>query len=104
MAAFEAYLMVEFDCKTGLPIGIDCYSEHEDEITMIGNEYVRIASVKLRVQSPDAAFGGCGAVYDMLLDQLHRGTYDACKITYKDQVWTVEELRRSKNRSKVSFN
>ena len=91
MEYFEAFLMVEFDCKTNLPVSIACYSENEDEITMIGNEYVQIASLKFEVQTPNADFDGLEFLCNTLEDQLHKGVYNACRLEYKTKAWTVEQ-------------
>jgi hypothetical protein len=79
--------MVGFDCKTKLPESIHVYGESENEITMIGNEYICIASMDWNV---------CGAdlLYRILETQLKQGVYDACSFTYAGKEWTVMECKR----------
>jgi hypothetical protein len=91
---YEAFLMIEFDCKTKLPLTIMAYGEHENKITMIGNEYVRIASLKLKVQNPESEFAGMEFVCTILEQHLKNGMFNQCKVKYNDNIWTVEECVR----------
>ncbi len=89
----NAYLMVEFDTKTQLPVSIDIYSESEHEITMIGNEYVKIASMKWHVADQKRKHHH-GTLFDILQKQYDDHIYDECVITYKCKNWTVLDCKK----------
>jgi len=88
----DAYLMIEFNCNTGFPVSIDCYSESEDEITMIGNEYIRISDITWRVHNCVDSLD-FGPLFDFLMAQLRMGTFDTYEFFYKHKCWTVAECR-----------
>jgi hypothetical protein len=90
----EAYLMVEFDCKTKLPESIHVYGESENEITMIGNEYIRIASMDWKVCGDNKDVCGLEMLCIFLEKQLKQGVYDLCSFDYKGTKWTVGECKK----------
>ncbi len=90
---FNAYLMVEFMQKTDLPRSIDVYSESEDEITMLGNNYVRIASMKWEICCDEKGVTGFDIIAKTLEIQFEKGLYDDCSFFYKGKKWTVQECK-----------
>ncbi len=91
---FYAHLMVEFNLKTDLPVSIHVYSEDEDEITMIGNEYICIASMEWKCCKNKKDVSGFEILCKILESQLKEGLYNSCYFTYHDKQWTVEECKK----------
>lgn len=86
---YEAYLMVEFNCKTKLPVSIDVYSEGQDSITMIGNEYICVKSIDCSEEKSDPFH----VLSVKLLQELNDGVYDSCVITFQGRNWSVKECK-----------
>src|SRR5436190_1010328 len=92
---FEAYLMVEFDCETKNPNSIGVFSEHENEITMIGNEYVRVSSMLWEICNDEKDnIWGFDTLSKIMKDQLDKCLYDSCTITYNGEKWTIAECKK----------
>lgn len=90
---YEAYLMVEFNSKTKLPESIDVFSESEDMITMIGNEYVQICNMKLQICNSSSENVGFECLSLLLLHQFKKGFYDECFFFFENKKWTVKECK-----------
>ncbi len=90
---FNAYLMVEFSQKTKLPQRIGVYSESANTITTIGNEYVEIASLELKVCGDEKDIMGFHILVEILETQLKHGKYDDFCFNYKDKKWTIVQCR-----------
>jgi hypothetical protein len=98
----EAFLMVEFDIKTSQPCSVSVYSESEQEITLIGNDYVRVASMTWDHSLKDA--WDFDLLHTILMTQLKKGLYDACKVTFQGKTWTVAECQAAIQRQMAQRN
>jgi len=94
MKWYYAYLMVEFDLTVKLPVSIGVFSESQNQISTLNNQYIEIASMYWKIHGnvrDNTCFGYLAAI---IRKQFLEGLYDECMFDFNGKKWSIEECKK----------